>query len=133
MSKRKKSRVRGGFLMLPHEVLKHPRYAGLSYAAVKLLVDIGSQYNGKNNGDLAACMSVMRPKGWTSSATLHRAKQELVQAGFIIQSRQGGMNTGPNLYALSWKPVDECLGKGGKPKHDLPVSKAAPKSWRDAA
>ena len=118
--------------MLPHEVLKHPRYADLSSAAVKLLVDIGSQFSGKNNGDLCAAMSVMRERGWTSPTTLHRAKQELVQAGFIIQSRQGGMNAGPNLYALSWRPVDECLDKRGRPKHDLATSRHAPVNWRTA-
>ena len=63
------------FLMLPHNVLNHPKYVSLSPRAVKLLLDIAVQYNGRNNGDLCAPLSLMRLRGWNSSDQLHKAKK----------------------------------------------------------
>jgi hypothetical protein len=132
----KSRRIKGGFLMIPHEVLKSRAYRSLPPSAVKLLVDIAGQYNGRNNGDLAAYMKLMRPKGWHSTSTLHRAKQELLKAGLIEQTRQGGMNLGPNLYAVTWKPIDDCEDGKGKPRHDATPTSRPSGLWkqpRDAA
>ena len=63
------------FLMLPHNVLNHPAFVSLSPRAVKLLLDIVVQYNGRNNGDLCAPLSLMSLRGWKSSDQLHKAKK----------------------------------------------------------
>lgn len=126
-------RVSGGFLMVPHEVLRSPAYVSLSPSAVKLLVDIAGQFTGKNNGDLTACMATMKPKGWRSTSTLQRAKDELLRAGMIETTRQGGMNLGPTLYAVTWKPIDPCEDKRGNRRHDATPTKVASGLWRDAS
>ena len=125
-------RINGGFLMIPHDVLRSDAYRGLSPSAVKLLVDLAGQFTGKNNGDLAACMTLMRTLGWSSTSTLHRAKLELLSAGLIEQTRQGGMNLGPSLYAVTWKPIDACEDKRGKRRHDATPTKTPSRLWRES-
>jgi hypothetical protein len=100
----------GGFFGLPHAVMASPNFRGLSAHAVKLLCDIGGQYRGKNNGDLCATWRVMQRLGWRSRDTLSRALRELLGAGLIELTRQGGLNR-CSLYALTWRSIDDCKGK----------------------
>ena len=115
----------GPFLMLPHNVLNHPAFVSLSPRAVKLLLDIAVQYNGGNNGDLCAPLSLMSLRGWNSSDQLHKAKKELVRNELIMVSRQGGINK-TTLFAVTWVPVDECNGK-----LDIAATKTASVKWND--
>ncbi|GAA0707927.1 hypothetical protein [Dokdonella soli] len=103
-------RTDGWFFRFPVEVLDSPRYCGLSFKARALLLDMGAQYRGHNNGDLAAPWSRMKGRGWKSKDTLQRALRELLAAGMIEQTRQGGLHA-PTLYAVTWLPIDECGGK----------------------
>ena len=128
---KKGRRINGGFLAIPHEVLRSGAYKSLSASAVKLLVDLGGQFTGSNNGDLCASMTMMKVKGWSSTATLHKAKQELLRAGLIEQTRQGGMNLGPSLYAVTWKPIDACEDKRGNRRHDAKPTKVPSSLWRE--
>ena len=113
------------FLMLPHNVLNHPAFVSLNSRAVKLLLDIAVQYNGRNNGDLCAPLSLMSLRGWNSSDQLHKAKKELVRNELIMVSRQGGINK-TTLFAVTWVPVDECNGK-----LDIAATRTAPVKWND--
>lgn len=96
----------GPFLALPMAMLHCPNFQMLSGSAIKLLLDIGSQYNGKNNGDLSAAWKLMKPKGWNSEATLNRAKKELIAAGFIAETRKGRLPNLCSLYGLTWHPLN---------------------------
>jgi hypothetical protein len=96
----------GAFLALPIAMLCCSKYRMLSTRGVKLLIDIGSQYNGKNNGDLSAAWKIMKPKGWKSEATLHKAKQELQERGFISETRKGRLPNTCSLYGITWRPLD---------------------------
>lgn len=78
----------------------------LSAHAVKLLVDLLAQYRGDNNGDLCATWTMMQARGWKSRDTLARALAELVAAGFVTQTRQGGRHA-PSLYAVTFYALDE--------------------------
>jgi hypothetical protein len=102
----KAKRERGAFLALPAIVLNSQAYANLSPYAVKLLIDIGCQYKGNNNGDLCAAWKVMKPKGWRSEETLHKAKQELLRAQFIVEMRKGRRPNVCSLFALTWLKLD---------------------------
>lgn len=113
-SKNKDRNESGGFGGLPRSVWKHPDYKRLSGGAVKLLMELACQYRGKNNGDLTTAYSVLKDRGFNSKDTITRAKNELLAAKLIIQTRQGRfINPGAQceLYALSWKSIDECSGK----------------------
>lgn len=92
--------------------------------AVKLLCDMGEQYRGHNNGDLSAAWRIMQKLGWKSRDTLDKAERDLVRAGMIELTRQGGLNR-CNLYALTWHPIDECGGK-----LDVPVTRVPSGLWR---
>ena len=95
---------------MPHAFFKTPEFAALSGRAVKLLLELALQYSGSNNGDLCATHSVLRSRGFTSSDQLQKARDELVDSGWIQVSRQGGRHA-CTLYALTFHPVDRCGGK----------------------
>ena len=115
----------GAFLALPHALLNTGKALNLSGWSHKLINDLGVQYNGFNNGDLCATWSMMKKRGWRSPSTLHASVKELLLAGFIVVTRQGGRNR-PTLYALTWQPVDECKGK-----LDAGMKKIEAGKWRD--
>lgn len=128
MAKRNRVKNRankGSFLAVPHELLRSDNYASLSSKAVKCLLDISAQYNGSNNGDLSCTLKLMRKCGWNSNSQLDKAKNELLEKGFIALSRQGGRNK-CNLYAITWQPIDDCKGK-----LDRPATTTSLGYWRD--
>ena len=108
----KGNRIGGPFLALPRDVIDHPAFLRLSAHAKALLIDLGAQYKGDNNGDLCCAWKVMRPRGWRSEATLHKAKHELLDAGFVFEARKGRRPNLCGLYALTWLLLDP------NPKHD---------------
>lgn len=96
----------GRFLALPHTVLESRAFAALSGSALKLLIAVAAQTNGSNNGRLRACMTMARRHGFVSKATLARATQELLDAGFLVKCRHGGRSMGASLFAVAWLPID---------------------------
>ena len=102
------------FVALPHVVLESPDYLGLRSSAKALLVDLAFQYNGRNNGDLTSAFGYMKKRGWCSKQTIASALRELVAAGLVVKTRQGKFQNPHaccDLYALTWQPINECLGK----------------------
>lgn len=100
----------GRFFALPNAVHDSPNWPKLSPSAVKLLIDLGMQYNGINNGNLTVAHKVLQKHGWKNRTSIVRARDELIHFGFIEQARQGGLHNGPSLYSITWQPIDECLG-----------------------
>ena len=113
----------GRFVAIPLSVMDSVAYAKLKWTARALLVELAAQFKGHNNGDLSAAYALFKPRGWTRS-TLQTATAELERAGFIVRTRQGGLHQ-CNLYALTWRAIDNCSGKnfdqglpiGGAPLH----------------
>lgn len=95
-----------GFVALPFVVLDCPGFLGLSGPAVRLLIDMARQYSGRNNGRLVACAKAMKPRGWNSNDTLSRARKELEEAGFLVQTRLGMRPNRAAWFALSWQALD---------------------------
>jgi len=113
MNKRAKLTGRGrvvSFVQLPHKLLNCDNYLSLSPKAVKLLLDLYVQYRGSNNGDFSIPWSRMKERGWRSKDTLYKARDELIENGFVVQTRQGGKHR-CSLYAITWRPIDDCNGK----------------------
>lgn len=105
------------FSMLIHAYWQSSEYAKLSPRAVKLLVDLLCQYRGANNGDLTTAWSVMQERGWRSKALLYKARLELERRGWILRTRQGGINAA-TLYALTFEGINDCRDSFGKTKLD---------------
>lgn len=103
-------RSAGSFIALPHDVINSHNWLKLSPHAVKLFIDLFAQFKGKNNGDLCAAWSMMKPRGWKSKATLSKALMELQHYGMITLTRQGGRKI-PNLYGVTFRSIDECNRK----------------------
>lgn len=101
--------VSGRFVSIPHSILDSSAYAGLKFSARALLVELTTQYNGRNNGDFSAAHALHKRRGWNRS-TLQSATKELKLAGFIVLTRQGGLHQ-CSLYAITWQPIDSCPGK----------------------
>lgn len=82
----------------------------LSHMAAHLLDNLVAQLNGSNNGDLSAAPQIMALYGWGSRGSVYCALTELLAAGFIEQTRQGGRNK-CSLYGVTWLAIDDCGGK----------------------
>lgn len=102
---------RGSFVALPHEILNHANFVAMKPRAVKLLLDLLSQFKGANNGDLAMAWKSMAARGWTSRDQLAKARRELLERGWIVTTRAGRIPNVCALYAVTWLPIDECGGK----------------------
>lgn len=101
----------GQFLAVPMAVLNSVAYIQLSLSAKALLWDIAAQYSGDNNGDLAIAMKILSPRGWKSQTTVRKARDELVEAGLIAETRRGARPNKASLYGLTWCNLDPCGGK----------------------
>lgn len=112
-AKLRRLKGRGGekFAAFPTQCQRHPSYIRLSVTAKALLHELNQQYNGSNNGDLCTAWNIVKGLGLAKSrTTIDKARDELELVGWIVQTRQGGRNS-PNLYALTFREVDDCKGK----------------------
>lgn len=94
------------FLALPHTVLDSPAFLGLSFSGRALLIDVARQYSGSNNGQLVLCDKAMAPRGWASSATIHKAKRELLETGLLCETRKGCKPNKASWFAITWQSLD---------------------------
>jgi hypothetical protein len=122
MAKHKKplEPCQGQYTALPHGLLDSVALMGAGHPARSLLFDLLRQHNGRNNGHIQMAAPWMKKRGWTSNDVLHRAKLELIERGLIIQTRQGGLNAGANLYAVTWLPISNFVGLDIQSKHYHP-------------
>lgn len=128
----KRPRFRGrknghSFLMLPHFVIQSPQWRALGGNAIKFLVELASEYDGSNNGDLSLTRKTALKRGWRSGETRDKAADEAVAAGFALLTRQGHKGA-CSLYAITWQPIDD-VGKGVM----YPPSRTAPRLWETRA
>jgi len=104
-----------GAWVIPKELMEHSDFRHLSPSATKVLMVLGCQFRGRNNGDLAATYTMLSDWGGMAKGTLARALRELQKRDLIIKSREhrrGRDGAKPALYALTWLPIDDCPGKG---------------------
>jgi len=90
------------FIKYPRDMVVSPAFANLTPNGHKTLNYLASQYRWRNNGDLDISEKNAQKRGWRmSGASLRRGAAELLAAGFIELTRQGGRNKA-SLYGLSW-------------------------------
>jgi hypothetical protein len=105
-----KKRDGGRFAAVPFVVLESAAYVSLSGSAVKLLMEFAFAYNGANNGNLYCTWEQMAQRGWKSKTTLKAAKDELVRAGFLCETRKGARPNKASWYAVTWRDLDVTDG-----------------------
>ena len=104
----------GRFLSIPHCVMKCDDYINLSTNSKAIIYELTFQYNGRNNGNLTVALSILKKRGFKRAATISVGVNELIKANLIIRTREGKFQNPHSrcaLYALTWKPIDECPGK----------------------
>lgn len=111
------------FLSIEHRIADSHEFGCLSGHAAKLLLELARQYRPGRNGDISIPWSLLRNRGWRSQGTVMDAKRELLEAGWIIETRKGGRNS-CGLYALTYYPIDESH------KHQEPATHVAPHLWQ---
>lgn len=89
------------FSIIRHDIINREEYFRLSNRAKALLLDLIGRYNRLNNGDISIAYSLMKKRGWSSETTLRSAIKDLIDARFILVTRQGGRNKICSLYALT--------------------------------
>ena len=105
-SKKERVGVVGPWIAVSIGFLRSEARTRLSPHASKLLLDVLSMLkpNGQGNGDISLTPSLMKPRGWTSRATLRAAIQELWDAKLLFQTRQGH-RFATSLWALTLYPI----------------------------
>jgi len=103
-------KVKSGYSALPHCIQDYPAFQALSFSAKSLLLEVLRQHNGRNNGHYQLVTEYLEKRGWKSSSTIQKAKKELLAAEFIVQTKQGGLGTGPCLFAVTWYGIDDWSG-----------------------
>ena len=109
-----RSEAPGTYFAVPHALHDSEDFRLLSGCALKILFGLIRQYRGHNNGDLSASFTQAKLWGINSKTTLAKALDELQERNLILRTREGRfINPGGRcaLYALTWKPIDECDGK----------------------
>ena len=104
------SRVGGGFAAIPWDVLDSPAYARLGHPARSLLLELARQFVRDNNGRLLASRAHLAKRGWKSADVIQRAKDELLQAGFIHETVKGHRPNKASWYAVTWYSLDRLPG-----------------------
>ena len=99
------------YALLPREVLESEAYRALPPPAVVVLLALAVQYYGTRNGSLALTWADAPALGVRSQAQLYGCLRILEAADLIHCTRRGLLRGGrqlPNLWALSWRPIDEA-------------------------
>lgn len=103
-----KKRAKTRFVGIPFHVLKSERGKTLTAIEMKLLIHLGLQYNGNNNGMLSPTYTLLKEYGWSSTGTLYKARQGLEHKGFIVTTKIGKKIKGDcTLVAFTWNGIDE--------------------------
>jgi hypothetical protein len=94
------------FALIPHAVLESNAYLGLSHPARSLLLEAVMQLVADNNGRLLLTRAYLATRGWKSADVIQRAKQELLDGGFIFETVKGQRPNKASWYAVTWRSLD---------------------------
>ena len=121
--KRPLEAITGRYGAIPNNVMDSPAFMGAGHTAKALLFELMRQHTGINNGHYQLSFSWLKKRGWNSRDVIQRARAELIDRGLIIQTRYGGLNSGPSLYAVTWLQISNFVGL------DIQQSNYHPGAW----
>ena len=111
--KSKKSRpeiISGGYGAIPWRVIDSASFKGATDKAKALLFALMRQHDGFNNGHLHLAKRWLYNQGWTCHENNSKARNELIDRGLVVQTKWGGLNMGPDLFALTWYDISNYVG-----------------------
>lgn len=109
-SKKPPEAVTGRYTPAPHSLLDSVAFMGASHQTRSLLFELMRQHDGKNNGQLHLSTKWLRDRGWRSNDGIQKAKAEALERGLIIKTREGGLNAGPDRFAMTWLAIGNFVG-----------------------
>ncbi len=92
MAKKQPQDKHDRYFQLHHYMLKTDAWKWLSAAARAVYIQIGSRYNGANNGRLACSVRDAASECGIANNTANRCFKELVDLGFIVETRHGSLS-----------------------------------------
>jgi len=95
------------YAAIEHRVIDSHAFADLTGGAVRVLLVVARQHDGRNNGHLHAAYSYMRKRGIGSEHTLQSAIDQLIAHGLLYRTRSHGANGVWARYALTWLPIHD--------------------------
>lgn len=95
---------------MPHAVMDSNAFQGAAHPTRSLLYELIRQLSGRNNGHLQLASPWLKKRGWNSADVVQRAKAELITRQLVIKTRLGGLNAGPDLWAVTWLPISNYTG-----------------------
>lgn len=95
---------------MPHAVMDSKAFQGAGHPARSLLYELIRQHSGRNNGHFQLASPWLKKRGWNSADVVQRAKLELITRQLAIKTRLGGLNAGPDLWAVTWLPITDYTG-----------------------
>ena len=102
--------ISGGYAAIPWSVTDSVSFKGASDKAKSLLIALMRQHNGNNNGHLHLAKKWLHNQGWTCHENNAKARNELITRGLVQQTKWGGLNMGPDFFALTWYDVTNYVG-----------------------
>ena len=111
------------FSMFPHMPLKTEAFMSLSLTAKCLLLERVLQWRRTNNGRLVLCKKLMEARGWNSPSVILKAKKQLIELGFLFETRKGRMPNRTAWYALTF--YDLPSHKGYDPDREIEFKRSA--------
>jgi len=118
--KKPAEQVAGRYSAIPHAVLDSVAFMGASYTAKALLFELMRQLNGSNNGHVQLAIAYLKERGWLSVDVIQKAKAELIERLLIMKTRFGGLNAGPDMWAVTWLVVSDRSGLDRRPEQMTP-------------
>jgi hypothetical protein len=131
MSKKRRSEfaevVKGRYFQWPLSVADSAAFLSCGHMAKSLIFEMLRQLNGSNNGHIKLSRSWLSSRGWRSVDSINRARDELLEAGIIVQTRHGGLRNGSHKYAVSWLPITDWRGLDITPQEYHPGAYLLPR------
>lgn len=112
MGKTKRKDKEGQYVNLSYFQLRSVAWRSLSGAAIKVLLELHTRFNGTNNGRLFLSLNEAAQALGMGKATVQRAYVELEQKGFIVKTRPGNWyQRQAHEWRLTTKPLIKSNGK----------------------
>ncbi len=131
MGKSKRKNKEGQYINLSYFQLRSPAWRSLSGAAIKVLLELHTRFNGTNNGRLFLSLNEGAENLGMGKATVQRAYTELEKKGFIVKTREGNWyQRQAHEWRLTTKPTQKGNGKREPPTYDWKRWEPPPKKQK---
>jgi hypothetical protein len=111
------------YILITDTVYNSIAFRTLPGGALKLWMDMRTQFRGSNNGSIMVTLRVLQHRGWNSSSKLVRAMHELLERGLIAYTRHARKNAKHQASLFAFTDIDTAANArdgvvGAKATHE---------------